>query len=178
MKRLINLHSHATRHINKRQRGVAAVEFGIMLVPLLLMACGVAEFGRAIYQYDTLTKATRSAARYLSQYSPDDVAYPMAATQCLAAYGNTACSGQPLVPGLTTAMVIICDRVNGANNCPGQAFSNVSTYDNPAGTGSPAGTINLVAVKISGFVYSPVQSFINVSGLTFGDITTVMRQVL
>jgi len=177
MKRLINLHRHATRHINKRQRGVAAVEFGIMLVPLLLMACGVAEFGRAIYQYDTLTKATRTAARYLSQFSPDDVAYPVAATQCLAAYGNTACSGQPLAPGLTTAMVVICDRVNSAG-CSGQAFSNVSTYDNPAGTGSAAGTINLVAVKISGFAYTPVQSFINVSGLTFGDITTVMRQVL
>jgi Flp pilus assembly protein TadG len=173
MKRLTNFHRHSRKH----QRGVAAVEFGIMLVPLVLMACGVAEFGRAVYQYDTLTKATRTAARYLSQFSPDDVAYPTAATKCLATYGTTDCSGQPLAPGLTTAMVVICDRVDGSG-CPGQVFSNVSTYDNPAGTGTPAGTVNLVAVKISGFAYSPVQSFINVSGLTFGDITTVMRQVL
>ena len=173
MKRLTN----SRVHTHRRQRGVAAVEFGIMLVPLVLMACGVAEFGRAIYQYDTLTKATRSAARYLSQFSPDDVAYPTAATKCLAAYGNTICSGQPLAPGLTTAMVVICDRVNGSG-CPGQTFADVATYNNAAGTGPQAGTVNLVAVRITGFAYSPLQSFINVSGLTFGDITTVMRQVL
>ncbi|ABF07530.1 Flp pilus assembly protein TadG [Cupriavidus metallidurans] len=176
MKRLTNAH----RQSRTRQRGVAAVEFGIMLVPMLLMACGVAEFGRAIYQYDTLTKATRSAARYLSQYSPDDVAYPTAATKCLAAYGNTGCSGQPLAPGLTTAMVIICDRVD-SSGCPGatQTFSNVATYDSTGGgSGTQAGTVNLIAVRISGYTYTPLQSFINVSGLTFGDITTVMRQVL
>ena len=173
----MNRLTNSRTHTRKRQRGVAAVEFGIMLVPMLLMACGVAEFGRAIYQYDTLTKATRSAARYLSQYSPDDVTYPTAATKCLATYGNTGCSGQPLAPGLTTAMVIICDRVDGTG-CPGQAFSNVATYDNPAGTGTQAGTVNLVAVRISGFPYSPLQSFIKVAGLKFGDITTVMRQVL
>ncbi|QQX85065.1 pilus assembly protein [Cupriavidus necator] len=169
MKRLTTSH--------KRQRGVAAVEFGILLAPMVLMACGVAEFGRAVYQYDTLTKATRSAARYLSQFSPDDVTYPTAAAKCMAAYGNSACSGQPLAPGLTTSMVVICDRVDGSG-CPGQSFNNVSTYDNPGGAGSPAGTVNLVAVRITGFAYSPMQSFINVAGLTFGDITTVMRQVL
>lgn len=163
----------------KRQRGVAAVEFGILLVPMVLMACGVAEFGRAVYQYDTLTKATRSAARYLSQFSPDDVTYPTAATKCLAVYGNTGCSGQPLAPGLTTAMVVICDRVD-SSGCTGagQTFSNVATYDNAAGTGTQAGTVNLVAVRISGFGYTPLQSFINIAGMKFGDITTVMRQVL
>lgn len=161
----------------RRQRGVAAVEFGILLAPMVLMALGVAEFGRAIYQYDTLTKATRGAARYLSQFSPDDVTYPTAAAKCLAAYGNSGCTGQPLAPGLTTAMVMICDRIDGSG-CPGQSFANVSTYDNPSGTGAPAGTVNLVAVRITGFGYTPLQSFINVSGMTFGDITTVMRQVL
>ncbi len=161
----------------RRQRGVAAVEFGILIVPMVLMALGVAEFGRAVYQYDTLTKATRSAARYLSMYSPDDVTYPTAAAKCLAAYGNSTCSGQPLAPGLGTAMVVICDRVDNSG-CPGQTFANVSTYDNPSGTGTPAGTVNLIAVRITGFSYTPVQSFIDVSGLIFGDISTVMRQVL
>ncbi|GLC91559.1 hypothetical protein Tamer19_09670 [Cupriavidus sp. TA19] len=161
----------------RRQRGVAAVEFGILLAPMVLMAMGVAEFGRAIYQYDTLTKATRSATRYLSQFSPDDVTYPTAAAKCLAAYGNSSCTGQPLAPGLSTSKVVICDRVD-ASGCPGYTFANVSTYDNAAGTGTPAGTVNLVAVRITGFGYTPLQSFINVSGLTFGDITTVMRQVL
>lgn len=159
------------------QRGVAAVEFGILLIPMLLMVCGVAEFGHAIYQYDNLTKATRSAARYLSQYSPLDVSYPTAGAKCLAVYGNTGCTGSPLVTGLTTAMVVICDRGD-SSGCPGQTFGDVSTYDNSSGTGTPAGTINVVEVKITGYPYSPVQQFINVSGLVFGDIATVMRQVL
>ena len=173
----MNLPRINNQNSHKRQRGVAAVEFGILLAPMLLMACGVAEFGRAIYQYDTLTKATRSAARYLSQFSPDDVAYPTAEAKCLAAFGNLDCSGQPLAPGLSTSMVVVCDRVN-ASGCPGQTFSNVRTYDNTSGSSTPAGTVNLVAVRITGFAYSPLQSFINASGMTFGNITTVMRQVL
>ncbi|SOZ37186.1 TadE/TadG family type IV pilus assembly protein [Cupriavidus neocaledonicus] len=177
MKRLLMLRKRVRQPTSKRQRGVAAVEFGILLAPMLLMACGVAEFGRAIYQYDTLTKATRTAARYLSQFSPDDVSYPAAAAKCLAVYGNSTCSGATLAPGLTTSMVVICDRVD-ASGCPGQSFNNVNTYDNPGGAGAPAGTVNLVAVRITGFAYTPLQSFIDVSGMTFGDITTVMRQVL
>ncbi|SOZ15384.1 Pilus assembly protein TadG [Cupriavidus taiwanensis] len=177
MTRLLMLRKQTRKPSARRQRGVAAVEFGILLAPMVLMACGVAEFGRAIYQYDTLTKATRTATRYLSQFSPDDVGYPAAAAKCLAVYGNSACSGDTLAPGLSTSMVVICDRVD-ASGCPGQSFSNVNTYDNPGGAGTPAGTVNLVAVRITGFAYSPLQSFIDVSGLTFSDITTVMRQVL
>lgn len=160
-----------------RQRGVAAVEFGILLVPMLLMVCGVAEFGRAIYQFDTLTKATRSATRYLSQYSPLDISYPTASAKCLAVYGNTDCTGPALSSGLTTSMVVICDRVD-ASGCSGMSFADVNTYDNSDGTGTPSGTINLVTVKITGYTYSPIQTFINASGLTFPDISTVMRQVL
>lgn len=161
----------------RRQRGLAAVEFALLLGPMLLMLLGVAEFGRAIYQYDTLTKATRSAARYLSAYSPLDVAYPTAAAKCLAVYGNTACSGSPLSPGLATSQVVICDRVD-ATGCPGLGFADVGTYDNVAGTGTALGTVNLVAVKITGYGYAPLQNFVNAGGMTFGDIVTVMRQVL
>ncbi len=161
-------------HSKRNARGVVAVEFGLVLVPLLLLVCGVAEFGRAIYQYDIMTKATRDSARYLSQYAPDDPTYPTAQAQCLAVYGNTACSGTALVSGLTTSMVVVCDRVN-SSGCPGGQYGNVTTYD---GSSTPAGTINLVEVKITGFAYSPVQSFIRASGITFSDIATVMRQVL
>lgn len=51
----------------KTQRGVAAVEFGILLIPLVLLAFGITEYGRAMYQYNALGKSVRSAARYLSQ---------------------------------------------------------------------------------------------------------------
>lgn len=33
-----------------RMRGVAAVEFAFVLIPMILLVTGVAEFGRVIYQ--------------------------------------------------------------------------------------------------------------------------------
>lgn len=169
------MHRRSPPLSRRAARGVAAVEFAIVLVPMLLLVCGVAEFGHAIYQYDTLTKSTRDAARYISQFSPDDVTYPTAATKCLAVYGTMDCSGTPLVTGLTSSMVVICDRVD-SSGCPGQQFGNVSTYD--GGSGTQAGTVNLVAVKITGYSYSPIQGYVAAAGMVFSDIATVMRQVL
>jgi Flp pilus assembly protein TadG len=159
-------------------RGVAAVELAILLIPLLTLVMGVAEFGRAIYQYEALTKATRAATRYLSEFSPSDVAYPLADAQCLAVTGqltsSQGCSGNPLVPGLKASMVVICDRVNTSTGCS-QTYANAPTVDS---SGAAAGTINLVEVKIRGFVYSPIEPFLKLTSITFNDISTVMRQVL
>jgi Flp pilus assembly protein TadG len=138
-----------------RTRGVVAVEFALVLMPMIVLVTGVAEFGRAIYQYETLTKATRDAARYLSVYLPSDPAYPTAAAQCLVVYGSTTCgaSGTELVPGLTTSMVVICDAAH-TTDCSDASdppqYANLPTYDasNNAPSGTPAGSINLVAVKI------------------------------
>ena len=49
-----------------RQRGVAAVEFAIILPVLLFLMVATEEVGRAFYQYNTLTKSVRDGARYLS----------------------------------------------------------------------------------------------------------------
>jgi len=46
-----------TRRLRHRaQRGVAAIEFALVLLPMLLLAFGVVEYGRAIYQYNTLAR--------------------------------------------------------------------------------------------------------------------------
>ncbi|AXE95742.1 pilus assembly protein TadG [Burkholderia sp. A27] len=169
-----------------RMRGSAAVEFAIVLIPLVTLVAGVAEFGHAIYQYEALTKATRDAARYLSTYLPTDSAYPLAQAQCLAVYGSTTCpssgSGTELVSGLTTSMVVVCDSAH-TSGCTDPSdppqFANVPTYDNDNGVGpsNAAGSINLVEVKIAGYPYSPLLTYFNLVGLTFGNIVTVMRQV-
>ena len=39
------------------QRGLAMVEFAIALPLLVLMLLGIAEFGRLLYQYNTLLQA-------------------------------------------------------------------------------------------------------------------------
>jgi hypothetical protein len=155
----------------KRQRGVAAVEFGILIIPLTLMLFGLTEYGRAIYQYNTLVKATRDAARYLSTVAPGS---GLVVAECLVRYGNTACSGPLLAPNLTAGMVEICD----ATNCAGTHAL--------VPTGS--GAVNLVTVTISGFEFRSLINF-PIGGLqigagdsnniiTFGDISNTMRQAL
>lgn len=46
------------------QRGVAMVEFAIALPILLLLLFGIAEFGRMLFQYNSLLQASRDATRY------------------------------------------------------------------------------------------------------------------
>ncbi len=167
-----------------RMRGVAAVEFALVLMPMIVLATGVAEFGRAIYQYETLTKATRNAARYLSVYLPTDSAYPLAQAQCLVVYGNTTCgdAGTELVPGLTTSMVIVCDAAH-STDCADASdppqFASLPTYDstNNAATGTATGSINVVEVKVKGYQYQPIPAYPGLPTITFGNIVTVMRQV-
>lgn len=154
----------------RRMQGAVAVEFALLAVPLITLLLGIAEFGHAFYQYNTVVKSVRDATRLLSSYDPTDTAdYPLAQAQCLAVYGTQDCSGTPLVQGLTVNMVVVCDQVN-TTGCTGQ-YKNVQT--NPA-----AETINLVQVKVTGYPYTQVTGFFNLGSMVFGDISCVMRQVL
>ncbi|HJV00200.1 MAG TPA: TadE/TadG family type IV pilus assembly protein [Burkholderiaceae bacterium] len=146
----------------RKQGGVASVELAFLIIPLLVLTFGTTEYGRAVYQYNTLAKASRDAARFLSEQGPGD-ATDLATAKCLAVYGNSNCSGSVLAPGLTTDMVSVCDSVS----CP-------STHQNQA-TGS--GVINLVTVTISGYPFTSLVPFIAPS-VTFNNISTTMRQIL
>ena len=46
-----------------RQKGVATVEFGLLLPLLLLIVSGIVEFGMALYDKAVLTNASREGAR-------------------------------------------------------------------------------------------------------------------
>lgn len=48
------------------QAGAAIIELALLLPLLLVMVAGIIEFGRTLWYYDALSKATRNAARYLS----------------------------------------------------------------------------------------------------------------
>jgi len=51
---------------NKKQSGVAMLEFTIVLPLMMLLLLAVTEIGRALVHYNTLTKGVRDGARYLS----------------------------------------------------------------------------------------------------------------
>lgn len=146
------------------QKGVAAVEFGLLLIPLVTLAFGITEFGRAMYQYHTIAKATRDAARYMSMQTPGDTGAATAA-RCLVRYGKTSCSGSLLAPGLLDATVTVLD----SSTTPGtHALQPVS-----AGGGPVTGVANLVTVEVSGFQFQSLVSFV-VPAITFGTISTTM----
>ena len=138
------------------QSGVAIVEFALILPVLLIMAFIVTEFGRALMHYNTLTKSVREGARYLTTQLPGA---GTTAARNLVVYGNTAGTGDPLVPGLSLANV-------------------------PAPTWQLAGAvpeINTVSMRIQGFAFQPM--FGGFFGLTLGpytysDIVVTMRSYL
>jgi len=136
----------------KGQHGVAAIEFGLLFMVLVVMTFGMTEIGRAFYYYNGLVTSTRMAARYLSTRAPHE---GEAAARCLAVYGDAACAGgRPLVPGLTPAMVHFA-------------------YE-PAVPA--AGTsVDLVKVTVEGYPFISLMPTV-VSDRTFGDIACTMRQ--
>jgi Flp pilus assembly protein TadG len=145
--------------MKKMQRGVAIVEFALILPFLLLLSFLATEFGRAVWQYNTLTKSVRDAARYLSIQAPGNPV-EMAKAQNLLVYGNLAGTGGPLALGLSAANVSNC--------CTWQL----------AGTNP---VINTVTVRISGYTFNSM--FTTVLGVPFGtftfsDITATMRSYL
>jgi Flp pilus assembly protein TadG len=145
------------------QRGVAAVELALLMVVLLPLTFGITEYGRAMYQYNTLVKNARDAVRYLSEQAPGAANH--AAAKCIAVYGNTGCTAPVLLPGLTTGMVSVCDSLV-TTACPGGTFSAVPTG---------SGVVNLVTVKISGYTFaSLVPAY--ASSFTFDNVSATMRQ--
>ena len=136
------------------QSGAALVELALVIPFLLVMALLVAEFGRAIYQYNVLAKSVRDAARYMTMQTPGTHA---AEAKNLVVYGTTSAGTTALAPGLTTAMV-------------STAWPAAAVGANPP--------INVVTVTISGYTFRSMWP--SVIGLPFGtvpyaDITATMR---
>jgi len=144
----------------KSIRGVAAVELAFTMIPLLVLTFGVTEYGRAIYTYNTIDKASRDAVRYLTAPTPGSPD-PNADARNMVVYGNAQGTGSPLAPGLTTAMVNICD----ATACP-------ATH---AAVPTGSGTVNLVTVSISGYVYNSIVTYVAPATMNFNDISATMR---
>lgn len=88
------------------EQGVQLVELAIVLPVLMMLCAGVVEFGRYFYEYTTAAKGARAGARYLASKSATSVGTNWQANaKNLVVYGNTAGSGSPILPGLSTANV-------------------------------------------------------------------------
>lgn len=96
------------------QRGMALVEFTIVLPLVLLLLLALGEFGRMLFQYNTLLQASRDAGRYVASQAWNSTLGTVSLgstlltnTQNVAVYGVPANTGTPVVSGLTTGNVAV-----------------------------------------------------------------------
>ena len=150
-----------------KQQGVALIELAIIITVLITITFGITEFGRAIYQYNTLAKAVRDGARFLAVRDPAAPA-SISGVQCMVVHGNPGCTGPALVPGLTSSMVSVCHAMD-----PACAATHQSQGASPV--------INLVTVTVGGanapFTFQSLVTFV-VPNIQFGAISATMRQVM
>ena len=131
-----------TRYFKRDERGLQLVELAIVLPVLVLLFAAAAEFGRYFYEYTTLAKGSRVAARFLAtaRTNGDDDA----CAKNLVVYGNLAGTGNAIVTGLQT--------------------SNVEITRVPTGTSVP----NTVTIKIINYQHTPL---FDLGGLTKSSAT-------
>ena len=124
---ILNIKSNS---MSQQQRGVAAVEMALVIIPLLLIVAGIIEFGRTFWYYDALAKSTRDAARYVS---------------------NTRVSSTVGVNDTVkdNAKLMVVNAVNAAK-VPNFTTSNVNVVCDPADCIVP----NYVTVSITGYTIS------------------------
>ncbi|HEY0173617.1 MAG TPA: TadE/TadG family type IV pilus assembly protein [Pyrinomonadaceae bacterium] len=114
----------------RSERGTQLVELAIVLPVVLMLLGASAEFGRFFYTYQTLSKATRAGARYLTIESATGAADARAKN--LVVYGNQSGTGAPVVAGLSGGNVRVV-RAGGTSAFPER-----------------------VTVRIEGYTYQPV----------------------
>lgn len=150
----------ARRTRQRPPRGVAAVEFALTATLLVTILLAASEFGRAMYQYNTVVKGARAASRYLAQFPAGNTG-AITAAQNLVVYGSTGATGNPLVPGLATGLVSVCD----ASNC-------VNTHRRQD-TGLTR--VNLVTVSVTGLQFQSLATWV-LPDITFDTIRATMSQ--
>jgi Flp pilus assembly protein TadG len=148
-----------------RQRGVALIELALAIPFLILLSLLATEFGRAIYQYNTIAKSVRDAARYLAMQTPNT---HITEANNLVLYGTTTsnASSVPLVSGLSLS-----------NLPPGSTPIWQTAGSNPV--------INTVTITVQGFCFTPMIANVfgvaftkpnqSCNGIPFSNISATMR---
>lgn len=108
---MISVRKRSSLTDGTRQRGLATMEFAIVLPLIVLIALAVTELGRGLYLYNTLTKSVRSGARHLSEVAVGplgivDIAPHITSTKNVVVYGDID-GGTSVLPSFTPADVTV-----------------------------------------------------------------------
>lgn len=159
----MSMRSH-TRSNFRRRRGVAAVELAFTMIPLLLAAFGVSEYGRMLYTFNALDKSVRDAVRYATA-PPGSSTDLLAEVRRIVVYGNLAGTGPRLAPNLDEDMVTMCNRDSCADH-----------RDQDTGVAGANGVlINMITVRITGYEYRSAVTYAAPGRVAFNTISATMR---
>jgi Flp pilus assembly protein TadG len=147
------------------QRGQTLVEFALVVIVFLVIVFGLLEFARALWTWNTIVQATRAGARFAVVETPnlanDD------AIKNYVVYLNSAGTGEPVLPGLTTSNVTVAfQRID----------PNTGNYVAPPnnGAGQPNKYLaDVVQVGITGYNFTFVVPIIGTS-ITLPAFTTTL----
>lgn len=142
------------RNLLRNDHGTQLIEFAIVFPVLLLMFAGTTELGRMFYTYNSLAKATRGSARYLSTLQD------VTASTC----------GSPQISCTTAGKnMVLCGNVNGCGGpnqppviLPNFTASNIVITPPATGVG-----VKYVTVSITAYTYQPL--VFNLNALTGGN---------
>jgi hypothetical protein len=128
------------RRFFRREQGTHMVELAIVLPVMLVLLGGLAEFGRFFYTYTTLTTAVRAGARHACKWERN-ASWTFPETSNMVVYGDFGGSGSPILPGLSTANVVVTPNGPSVNN------------------------VDSVTVRIVGYKYKPLFDLGKLTGI-------------
>ncbi len=137
----------------RRTNGNMVLEAALWIPVLVLLVVGAIQLGKISYTYFSLRKAVFSAARYLAVQQGTnfcDLAGDTNAQNALNFAVNDPTTGDPLISGLTTDMLVI------STECVDPASGAVGPC-NLSGCGAAAGAQrpDYIVVSVSGFTMQP-----------------------
>lgn len=107
------------RKERRMQAGAVMIEMVIVTPLLLLLVLGTGEIGKALVEYNTLTKSVRDGARLVARSALLGTTGTVLITPDLEAdarnlvvYGNVAGTGTPRLPNLAPGQVSVIDAGN------------------------------------------------------------------
>jgi Flp pilus assembly protein TadG len=135
------------RRFFRREHGTQLVELAIALPLMLMLLGGIAEFGRLFYTYSTLTNAVRAGARHASRWERN-AGWTFPETSNMVVYGDYSGGSTAILPGLTTANVVVQPNGPTVNNIDSVTVKIVNyqyqpLFDLGKLTGIPALSLNI-----------------------------------
>ena len=123
--------SHDTLKPRSLQGGLVATELAIIFPLVLLIMLATAEFGRAFFQYTTLTKAVEAGTRYYASTALDTtvpVATQVATTENLIVFADPAGGGTSVLPNFTVSDVTEISAVGPVGTVPADHVRVTANY--------------------------------------------------